>query len=610
MNLIYLTILFPLLGFLLLSFSCGYWSDKTSALIGVGSIGLSSIVTILIGYSFFINNQIPYTQVLWNWIHINNFNVSIKFILDGLSLIMLCIVSMIGFLIHLFSSWYMQGKEGFSRFFAYTNLFIASMIVLVLADNLILMFLGWECVGFCSYLLIGFYYSSEKNCMAAIKAFVTTRIGDVFLIIALFMIYNELGTLNFSDISNIAKLSLIHNNYTISLITLMLLAGAVGKSAQLPLQTWLPDAMAGPTPVSALIHAATMVTAGVYLIARIHCLFLLTPKILYLISIIGVITLTIASCSAIVQTDVKRILAYSTMSQIGYMFVALGSKAWDVAVFHLMTHAFFKALLFLSSGALILECNHERNIFKMGGLKKNLPFLYVCFLVGGSSLASIPLITSGFYSKEKIIFSSLSNDDIIIMLVCLCGTLLTAIYTFRMIFNIFHGEEKIIIKKKYTGINYYIPLITLLLLSTFIGALIKPSLENIYPKHNFHETSKWTLEIISSILIVVGILMSRILFLKKININNSTYGKFLHALWYQAWGFDWIYSKLFIKPYISIASILKNDPLKNLFDFPILLLRLVNKVLLISESGYLRWYILSISISTLALITIILIKII
>ncbi len=314
---------------------------------------------------------------------VGDFNIGFNPVLDGLSLTMLSVVTGVGFLIHMFASWYMRGEEGYSRFFAYTNLFIASMVVLVLADNLLLMYLGWEGVGLCSYLLIGFYYTDPKNGAAAMKAFVVTRVGDVFLAFALFILYNELGTLNFREMVELAPQHFANGSTTLQWATLMLLGGAVGKSAQLPLQTWLADAMAGPTPVSALIHAATMVTAGVYLIARTHGLFLMTPEVLHLVGIVGAVTLVLAGFAALVQTDIKRVLAYSTMSQIGYMFLALGVQAWDAAIFHLMTHAFFKALLFLSSGSVILACHHEQNIFKMGGLRKSIPLVYVCFPGGG-----------------------------------------------------------------------------------------------------------------------------------------------------------------------------------------------------------------------------------
>jgi NADH-quinone oxidoreductase subunit L len=338
---------------------------------------------------------------------------------------MLSVVTGVGFLIHMFASWYMRGEEGYSRFFAYTNLFIASMVVLVLADNLLLMYLGWEGVGLCSYLLIGFYYTDPKNGAAAMKAFVVTRVGRV----PRFRAVHSLQRTGHAELPRNGGTGAAHfaaGNNMLWWATLMLLGGAVGKSAQLPLQTWLADAMAGPTPVSALIHAATMVTAGVYLIARTHGLFLMTPEILHLVGIVGAVTLVLAGFAALVQTDIKRVLAYSTMSQIGYMFLALGVQAWDAAIFHLMTHAFFKALLFLSSGSVILACHHEQNIFKMGGLRKSIPLVYVCFLVGGAALAALPLITAGFFSKDEILAGAMANGHINLMVAGLVGAFMTS----------------------------------------------------------------------------------------------------------------------------------------------------------------------------------------
>ena len=314
---------------------------------------------------------------------------------------MLGVVTGVGFLIHLFASWYMRGETGYSRFFAYTNLFIASMLFLVLGDNLLFLYFGWEGVGLCSYLLIGFYYSNRNNGNAALKAFIVTRVGDVFMAFGLFILFQQFGTLNIQELLVLAPQKFPEGNLWLTLATLALLGGAVGKSAQLPLQTWLADAMAGPTPVSALIHAATMVTAGVHLIARCHGLFTLAPDILELVGIVGAVTLVLAGFAALVQTDIKRILAYSTMSQIGYMFLALGVGAWDAAIFHLMTHAFFKALLFLASGAVIVACHHEQNIFKMGGLWKKLPLAYASFVVGGAALAALPFPHRGLLLQGR-----------------------------------------------------------------------------------------------------------------------------------------------------------------------------------------------------------------
>lgn len=612
MNLLYLTILLPLIGYLLLAFSRARWSENLSAVVGIGSIGLALLITIFVGVGFFRQGQQPYTQTLWTWMHVGNFDIKVNLVLDGLSLTMLSVVISIGFLIHIFASWYMRGEDGYSRFFSYTNLFIASMVVLVLSDNLMLMYLGWEIVGLCSYLLIGFYYSNPENVKAAMKAFIITRLGDVFLAFALFILYNKLGTLNFRELTELGPERLdVHNYNMLQCATLMLLGGALGKSAQLPLQTWLADAMAGPTPVSALIHAATMVTAGVYLIARTHGLFLLTPEVLHIVSIVGAITLVLAGFSALVQTNIKRVLAYSTMSQIGYMFLALGVQAWDAAIFHLMIHAFFKALLFLSSGSVILACYHEQNIFKMGGLRKSMPLVYVCFLVGGSSLAALPLITSGFYSKDEILFGALANGHINLMIAGLVGAFLTSLYTFRMIFIVFHGEVKIHAYAS-KAITHHLPLIVLLVLSTCIGALIKPPLAGVLPENEFYENGKVALEITSSAVAFIGIIIAAMLWLGKrqlvTRIVNSSLGSFFCNWWFASWGFDWLYDQIFVKPYLIIARLLRYDPLNSMMNLTMFILRIGNKGLVISENGYLRWYVASISLGAVIVLASILLQ--
>ena len=324
---------------------------------------------------------------------------------------MVLVITIVGFLIHVYSAEYMFEDEGYSRFFAYMNLFVSAMLILVLADNLVFLYLGWEGVGLCSYLLIGFWYSDPVNGRAARKAFIVTRIGDTALAIGLFLLFTNLGTLNIQELMLTASTKWSVGSETAILAAALLLGGALGKSAQLPLQVWLPDAMAGPTPVSALIHAATMVTAGVYLIARTHVLFELAPPVQNAVAVIGAATLLIAGFSAIVQNDIKRVLAYSTISQIGYMFLALGVGAWSAAMFHFMTHAFFKALLFLGAGVVILAQHGEHNIFKMGGLRKKLPSTFWTFLIGSASLSALPLVTAGFYSKDLILWQAWSSSS-------------------------------------------------------------------------------------------------------------------------------------------------------------------------------------------------------
>ncbi|MGG4626054.1 NADH-quinone oxidoreductase subunit L [Serratia odorifera] len=609
MNLLYLTILLPLIGFLLLAFSRGRWSENASATVGVGSIGLAALVTVYVAMDFLSQKAagMPlFEQHLWTWMAVDNFNIGVTLVLDGLSLTMLSVVTGVGFFIHMFASWYMRGEEGYSRFFAYTNLFIASMVVLVLADNLLLMYLGWEGVGLCSYLLIGFYYKDPANGAAAMKAFIVTRVGDVFLAFALFILYHELGTLNIRELMVLAPQKLAVGDTAITWATLMLLGGAVGKSAQLPLQTWLADAMAGPTPVSALIHAATMVTAGVYLIARTHGLFLMAPEVLHLVGIVGAVTLLLAGFAALVQTDIKRVLAYSTMSQIGYMFLALGVQAWDAAIFHLMTHAFFKALLFLSSGSVILACHHEQNIFKMGGLRKSIPLVYVCFLVGGAALSALPLVTAGFFSKDEILAGAMANGHLNLMIAGLVGAFMTSLYTFRMIFIVFHGEEKI---KAHAGkgITHHLPLLVLLVLSTFVGAMIVPPLHGVLPATTeLAHGSVLTLEITSGVVAIVGILLAAALWLGKRSlvsaVANSAPGRFFSTWWFHAWGFDWLYDKVFVKPYLGIARLLQSDPLNSLMNIPAVFSRWGNRGLTVSENGQVRWYIASMGVGAVVVL--------
>jgi NADH-quinone oxidoreductase subunit L len=601
MNLLFLTFVFPLIGYVLLAFSRGRTSENLAAIIGVGSVGLSALTTAWIIWQF---NVAPpeggvFTQHLWQWLDVADFSVAVGLHLDGLALTMLGVVTGVGFLIHLFASWYMRGEEGYSRFFAYTNLFIFSMVLLVLGDNLLLLYFGWEGVGVCSYLLIGFYYKERKNGNAALKAFVVTRVGDVLMAFGLFILFVQLGTLNIQELLTLAPQKFASGDLWISLAALALLGGAVGKSAQLPLQTWLADAMAGPTPVSALIHAATMVTAGVYLIARTHGIFLLAPEVLELVGIVGGVTLVLAGFAALVQTDIKRILAYSTMSQIGYMFLALGVGAWDAAIFHLMTHAFFKALLFLASGSVINACHHEQNIFKMGGLWKKLPLAYASFIVGGSALAALPLITAGFYSKDEILWEAFASGHGGLLYAGLAGAFLTSLYTFRLIFIAFHGDAKTEAHAG-RGVAHNLPLIVLIILSTFVGALIVPPLAGVLPESVGHAggAAKHSLEIASGAIALAGIVLAAMLFLGRRSlvtaIAQSAPGRLLSAWWFAAWGFDWLYDKLFVQPYLLICRLLGRDPVDASFGLVPRLARGGHGSLSRSQTGQLRWYALSI----------------
>lgn len=600
MNLLYLTIEFPLIGFFILTFFKRVLSKNWSAVIGVSSIGLSCFITLLIIFDFYsigIENNYIFKQTLWTWASIGNSNFSITLILDKLSLIILSIVTIVGFLIHLYSIWYMNKEKDYSRFFSYTNLFIASMILLILADNMIFLYFGWELVGICSYLLIGFYYLEPKNGKSAMESFLITHIGDMFLLISILIFYYEFKTVNFQEINILSLESNIHSSCWINLISVLILIGTLGKSAQIPLQTWLPKAMVGPTPISALIHATTMVISGVYLICRTNILFLMAPKTLLLIAIIGTITLVIAASAALVQTNIKRILAYSTISQIGYMFLALGIRAFDAAVFHLIIHAFFKSLLFLSSGIVINCCKGEQNIFKMGGLYKVIPTSYICFLIGGGALSAFPIITSGFYSKDRILLETILHKHSFLFLGGVLGSFLTTLYVFRMIFVVFHREQKIKFKFLENRMINNFPLCVLAILSTFVGALIIKKFNWIFFLKTNHSNHKdIILDIILGIITLVGIILAKNYFLKiKGNITQPKKNKIFKLfklLFSQEFGLKNICNTFFVFPFKKIAKFLKNDPINFLMNISFIILMLMNKNLAFIQNGKLYWYLI------------------
>jgi NADH-quinone oxidoreductase subunit L len=596
-NLLFVIFLAPFLGFVALTIGRSRLSESAATAIGIGTLGVSALTTLAVGIEFFVHPPAggAFTQPLWQWLDVGGFAPRFALRLDGLSLTMLGVITGVGFFIHVFAAWYMREYGDCARFFSYMNLFVASMLFLVLGDNLLFLFFGWEGVGLCSYLLIGFWYKDPANGAAARKAFIVTRVGDALFAIGLFWLYRDLGTLDIQQAVLLAQRHFDLGGPQITAITLLLLGGAVGKSAQLPLQTWLPDAMAGPTPVSALIHAATMVTAGVYLIARTHGLFELAPYSLEAVGVIGATTLLLASCAALVQTDIKRILAYSTMSQIGYMFLALGCAAWEASIFHLMTHAFFKALLFLTSGAVILACHHEQDIFKMGGLRRQLPLEYACFLVGGLALSAFPLVTAGYYSKDEILWEAYASGHMRLFLAGLAGAFLTPLYTFRLIFIVFHGEARIHAHRG-QGVTYWLPLAVLLMFSTFIGGMIHPPLADVLPAATGHAANgaKLTVGILSGAVALCGIAVACALFLGRRRLvtwfAGTPPGALLARWWLQGWSFDWLYDRLLVRPVVWFARVNISDGI----DLAILAipaaLRWLNGALVRTETGRIRWY--------------------
>ncbi|HWF59518.1 MAG TPA: NADH-quinone oxidoreductase subunit L [Nitrospira sp.] len=610
LDLLWLVPAVPLIGFLVLALAGGWLSRGMIALVGVGSTGLSMGVAWLVGIAFIASAPSiqTYDQTLWTRLDVSGLAPTIGFYLDPLSLVMMLVITLVGFLIHLYSAEFMIGDEGYRRFFAYMNLFVAAMLTLVLADNLLLLYLGWEGVGLCSYLLIGFWYREPANGAAAQKAFIVTRLGDVALAIGLLLLFTHLGTLNIQDLMRRAIEQWPVGSGLAAITAFLLLGGAVGKSAQLPLQTWLPDAMAGPTPVSALIHAATMVTAGMYLIARTHVLYSLAPTAQTAVAVIGAVTLLLASCSALVQRDFKRVLAYSTISQIGYMFLALGVGAWAAALFHFTTHAFFKALLFLAAGVVIQSLHEEHDIYRMGGLRKLLPVPFWTFLIGAASLAGFPLVTAGFYSKDWILWEAWASPTGSAWFwgAGLIGALLTAIYSFRLVFLVFFGELKTAIGPK-PGWVMKFPLVTLAGGALVVGFLQIPRTLGDVPifgefvasalpsvMGTSSVTMEFAFQVLTMVMALLGIFVAYVLFLRRPSLIDTplatVWGSALSRFWFAGWGFDRLYDLLFVHPFLWVAQANKDDLIDRGYASLAWLIREFFAVLHRTQTGQVRWY--------------------
>lgn len=492
----------PALGAIINGFFGHKLRRSTVATLGCFTVGVSFLLSV---YAFWqLTGLVPKRRALitdmYNWIVTGDLNIRIAFVADVLSSVMMLVVTGVGFLIHVYSAGYMAHDKSLSRYFAYLNLFIFSMLLLVMGSNMVLMFVGWEGVGACSYLLIGFWFDKTANAVAGRKAFIVNRIGDAGFLLGMFAIFASARTLEFNAIYELLAVRNIQVPVTVAMVvSLLLFIGAAGKSAQIPLYIWLPDAMAGPTPVSALIHAATMVTAGVYMIARLFPIFLISATALHIIAWVGAITALLAATIALVQNDIKKVLAYSTVSQLGYMFLAMGVGAFTAGMFHLVTHAFFKGLLFLGAGAVIhaMEkanaADDPQDIRSMGGLRKKLPLTYWTFVAAAVAIAGMPF-TSGFFSKDEIIWKSYATifGSPALALVGLAAAGMTSFYMFRLVFMTFHGEYRgargTFDRLHDSDWRMSMPLVVLAILALFGGFLgVSPLLGHVLHIPNFFE---------------------------------------------------------------------------------------------------------------------------
>ena len=631
-NFIWLVPLLPLIGFLLLSFGSRKFSENISALIGCGSIFGSFIITLITFFSFLNGDHTAVKVDCFEWISAGHMNITFSFLIDSLSLMMMMIITGIGFLIHLYSSSYMHGDEGFTRYFSYLNLFIVSMLLLVMGSNYVVMFAGWEGVGLCSYLLIGFWFKNDPYNDAAKKAFIMNRIGDLGFLMGLALIFKTFGSFDYQEIFAAAP-NIINpeiESVVIVAITLLLFIGATGKSAQIPLYTWLPDAMAGPTPVSALIHAATMVTAGIYMIIRSNVLYSMAPTTLAIITGIGIATAIFAATIGLVQNDIKKVLAYSTVSQLGYMFFALGLGAYNTAFFHVMTHAFFKALMFLGAGSVIHAMSGEQDMRFMGGLRKKLPITFITFLIGTLAIAGIPPF-AGFFSKDEILAVAYAHSPILWGL-GLLGAMFTTFYMFRLVFLTFFGEFRGTSDQAHhlheSPWKMTVPLMVLAALSTFGGFLGVPEVlggsnwikeflgsvinyENGPATHHLDHATEYNLMAASVGIALVMIVIAWVVYGVKKQVPSRNEAEFNAPtkLLYNKYFIDELYDLLFVKPLYFLSklthSIIENKIIDGIVNAIGWLVGFSSQALRVLQNGSVSFYLFLMVMGTTLLLTII-----
>lgn len=631
LNLIAYVLLFPLAGAVINGLIGKKLSKSLVGIIGCTAIGLSFVVSVVIFFDLLKlspEHRIFETEY-FTWIGSGTFKAIAGLQVDPLSIVMILVVTGVGFLIHVYSTGYMHDDKGFYRYFTYLNLFTFSMLLLVLANNFLLMFIGWEGVGLCSYLLIGFWFEKKSASDAGMKAFIVNRVGDFGFILAILMIFVTFNTIDFTDVFHAAPEHLQSGSLVAVIITLLLFVGAVGKSAQIPLYTWLPDAMEGPTPVSALIHAATMVTAGVYMVVRCNVLYALSPISLTVVAVIGGATALFAATIGLAQNDIKRVLAYSTVSQIGYMFLACGVGAFITGVFHLVTHAFFKALLFLGSGSVIHGLGGEQDMRKMGGLRKYMPVTYVTFFIGTLAIAGIPPF-AGFFSKDEILLEAYTRGSLLFWGLGAFAALLTAFYMFRLLFMTFHGKPRMS-KNIESHVHesprsILIPLIVLSILSivggfigfpaysainSFLAPVIGDGHHGMAHGGEAHHASfnlMYTMMGVSTGIAILGIIMAFVMYILKPEYPVLIAEKFklIYKIILNKYYVDEIYDEAIVKPTVKgsffLWKIVDVEIIDGFVNAVARLTILKGEVLRLFQTGFIRNYALSILLGGIIII--------
>jgi NADH-quinone oxidoreductase subunit L len=633
-QLVYLIPLFPLVSFTIIALFGKSLSKNITTYLAPGSILASFIVALFIFFSQVSNNH-AVTVPIFTWIHVGDFHADISFLVDSLSIIFTLVITGVGFLIHVYSTGYMHDEKDYNRYFSYLNLFVFFMLLLVLGDNFLLMFVGWEGVGLCSYLLIGFWFRNINYSNAANKAFIMNRIGDLGFLLGIILTFGVFGSISYYHVFDQAGKVVIDGNL-ITWITLLLFIGAMGKSAQIPLYTWLPDAMAGPTPVSALIHAATMVTAGIYMVARCGVLFSMSEFTMHFIAIIGIATALLSASIALFQNDIKKVLAYSTVSQLGLIFCALGCGAFSAGVFHVVTHAFFKALLFLGAGSVIHGMSGDQDIRNMGGLKKKMPITYVTFFIATIAISGIPPF-AGFFSKDQMLAEIFVHNKVLFAL-AVTVSLMTAFYMFRLLFLTFFGEFRgnEIVKNHVheSPKSMTVPLMILAVLSVVGGFIGFPhELGHAIGMHHWldgflganktviksHAELSLPIEVllmaVTIVLILIMILLARTIFISKKSIPASDDEAM--PLWkeviYYKYYIDEIYQAIIVKPLNRISGLLYHYIERSGIDAMVngIGTSVVNwsQLLRLTQTGSLGFYVGAMVISIVILIILMFVKI-
>ena len=609
MNLLYLTIIVPLLSFLALVSLGRQIRSINIIIIGISTMLIVVLITIFSCIDF-VTNSVPdmsliYSRPLWNWFSIGDFVVPITLTLDGLSLTFLVLIAFLGMLIYFFAAYYLTSQKDIYTFYAYSNLLIASMLTIILVDNLLVMLIGWEGVTLSIYLLIGIYYKQIRNGFAAVKAFVIMHLTDVFLLIGVFLIYQTLHTLDIRNILTLAHANLAIDSDIIYWITLMLLLGAMSKSALFPMQSWFTESTLAPMPAMALMQSSTVILAGVYLILRFSNLFMMSSDVLSIMTIISSLTVLFASSIALVQYDIKRIVTFINLTQISYLFYAFSTQHWSLSLNCLINYTMTSTLLILASAILIKKCQGERDISKIGGLYKKFPVLFIIFLVILLSLSAMPWISAAFYIKGDIIWGLMAQDNLMNGTIGLLGILLSSVSILRLIFMVFYHKPKI---KQFAKTNWmsYCPIFLLLIFTSSLVIYFPLPIKGIIPIAALDTNVKLSFQLLFAAVTLLSIIIAYTLFAHPNSevkeVLNTPIVKFFTRLCKAEWRFDYLLNIVFVKPFIFLTSKLKKDPLATWDNWVMLGIKKINSYIVGFENGHLRWYMVSIVMGSIIIL--------